>query len=289
MKFLVTFLLTLLVVASQAQNNLRFEVVDRGKGKTSIAWLSDTDSCVQVSIQMSYDSVKFFRTIFSSLSPELRQNGYIYQRPITQQTFFRIFYVVQGGKYFFTESKKAVKEATLLINTNKEKPNINWDKTDREIGIINSNNHPLKSNKLTEEPFATIRTKDSTIGHFSGEALWRFKDSIYRNTKDTLFAVFADELLLARYKPVEVFKPSAYVFTGKDGYLHINLPMQRNTNYSIKFYTNNNNYLFEIKGLKEPSVSLDKGNFYQAGWYKFELFENGNLKEKNKFFIVKDF
>jgi hypothetical protein len=34
---------------------------------------------------------------------------------------------------------------------------------------------------------------------------------------------------------------------------------------------------------------LDKANFMQAGWYLFEIYEDGKLLEKNKLFINRDF
>jgi hypothetical protein len=59
--------------------------------------------------------------------------------------------------------------------------------------------------------------------------------------------------------------------------------------YSIKFFEEDNSPLFEVKQVKEASLVLDKANFLHSGWFKFELYEDGKLKEKNKFFIPKDF
>ena len=44
-----------------------------------------------------------------------------------------------------------------------------------------------------------------------------------------------------------------------------------------------------LRQVKEPLFTLDKSNFVHAGWYVFELFENDKLKEKNKFYLPKDF
>ncbi len=86
-----------------------------------------------------------------------------------------------------------------------------------------------------------------------------------------------------------VFVPSLFVFTANDGNLHLNLPLSESKKYSVKFYDENDNFLFELKNLKEPRLTLDKTNFYHAGWFKFELFENEKLKEKSKFYIEKEF
>jgi hypothetical protein len=67
------------------------------------------------------------------------------------------------------------------------------------------------------------------------------------------------------------------------------LPNETSKKYDIKFFTANNDLLFELKDVKERNFKIDKTNFYRAGWYKFELYENGDLLEKNKFFIPKEF
>lgn len=87
----------------------------------------------------------------------------------------------------------------------------------------------------------------------------------------------------------EVFTPSLHVFTNKDGYVSINLPDDEDKKYSIKFYKEDETFLFELKNIKERTFKIDKANFYHAGWFRFELFEDGKLLEKHKFFLQKDF
>jgi hypothetical protein len=87
----------------------------------------------------------------------------------------------------------------------------------------------------------------------------------------------------------ELWVPSKFVYTFKDGYIRISLPEEADKKYSIKFFTNADEVLFELKDIKERSFRLDKANFYHSGWFKFELYEDGKLKEKNKFFLPKEF
>lgn len=86
-----------------------------------------------------------------------------------------------------------------------------------------------------------------------------------------------------------IFVPSSYVYTARDGNIHLNLPDAGTKKYSVKFYDENDNFLFEIKNLKEQSLIVDKTNFYHAGWFKFELYVDEKLKEKHKFYIEKEF
>jgi hypothetical protein len=87
----------------------------------------------------------------------------------------------------------------------------------------------------------------------------------------------------------EVFTPSVHVFTYRDGYVRVNLPDDENKKYSIKFFEEDNTFLFELKDIKQRTFRIDKSNFYHAGWFKFELYEDGKLKEKHKFYLQKEF
>lgn len=87
---------------------------------------------------------------------------------------------------------------------------------------------------------------------------------------------------------VESWMPSKYVYTYKDGYIGISLP-EDDKKYSIKFFTLEDEPLFELKDIKEKNFKIDKSNFYHAGWFKFELYEDGVLKEKNTFYLPKEF
>ena len=86
----------------------------------------------------------------------------------------------------------------------------------------------------------------------------------------------------------ELYVPSKRIFTFKDGYVRIILPEEIDKKYNIKFFSNDE-LLFELKEVKERNFKIDKANFYHAGWFKFELYENGELLEKNKFYIPKEF
>lgn len=87
----------------------------------------------------------------------------------------------------------------------------------------------------------------------------------------------------------EAWVPSKYIYTLKDGYIRISLPDEPGKKYSIKFFTVKDELLFELKDVKEKNFKIDKANFYHAGWFKFELYENDELKEKNRFYLPKEF
>lgn len=86
------------------------------------------------------------------------------------------------------------------------------------------------------------------------------------------------------------FTPSLHVFTYRDGYVRISLPgNEKSKKYSVRFFEEDETFLFELKEIKEKDFKIDKTNFYHAGWFLFELYEDGKLFEKHKFYLDKDF
>lgn len=98
-----------------------------------------------------------------------------------------------------------------------------------------------------------------------------------------------NQVVINNKAKAEAWTPSKSVYTFRDGYIRISLPEEEDKKYSIKFFTINDEPLFELKDIKEKNFKIDKANFYHAGWFKFELYEDGKLKEKNKFYLPREF
>ncbi|MCY7423240.1 MAG: hypothetical protein LH478_16025 [Chitinophagaceae bacterium] len=243
----------------------KFTVAEKGK-KVIVSWINPYESCIQLNVQRSYDSLKYFRTVYSANSPGLPQNGFSETKPAYSKTFYRIFYVLEGGAYFFTPAKLATPDF--------EARSININVDDKVLPSIKN---------------ITISARGIPVKLVSAPLFTRFRDSILKQTKDTLFAVNDSLVELRRFVPKEIWKPSLYIFTNKDGYLNISLTDAKSKKYHLKFFEEDGTSLFEIHQVKEPLFTLDKSNFVHAGWYVFELFEDDKLKEKNKFYLPKDF
>lgn len=117
----------------------------------------------------------------------------------------------------------------------------------------------------------------------------------HRPVKDTSkkIVVIEKPVVPSVVKPVvphfrNVFVPSKHVFTGKDNNVIISLPDFAKNKYSIKFYEDNGNFLFELKKIPEAYLTLDKVNFRHAGLFIFEIYNNRIIIERHKFFIPKD-
>lgn len=86
----------------------------------------------------------------------------------------------------------------------------------------------------------------------------------------------------------EGFTPSKYIFTSPDRYVRIELPFD-NKNYDIKFFTDAYQPLFELTNFKERRFKIDKSYFISAGYVNFEIYANGQLVEKYKLYIPREF
>ncbi len=86
----------------------------------------------------------------------------------------------------------------------------------------------------------------------------------------------------------DVFIPSIFVHTNPQGHVMVVLPENKTNSYTIKFFKDDGTPLFTMNKVKESQLIIDKTNFLKAGWFRFELYENGELKEKHKFLIPKD-
>ena len=82
-----------------------------------------------------------------------------------------------------------------------------------------------------------------------------------------------------------VWHPSNYIYTTADGNINIKLPDAATKDYSVKFFEADGSFLFEVKQVKEPFLILEKAIFLHAGWFNFEIMENGKTYEKWNLFI----
>ena len=308
------FIGVFLTVVLRAQDTLpRFTASARGPGKILISWHNNYPVVTQISIQRSTDSLKNFTTLLTVPDPRLPANGAVDRAP-HPNFYYRLFIVLENGKYIFTPSRRphaiTGETATAVAADNADSSNSSnsQDNSDasitraadtRVLFIAPADNKSKNNRKLPAAIHGApeiaisntvyIRKGDSLIGQLSGPAVQNFRDSILRHSKDTLVFIDGDTLLIKPFVPKEVYRVSPYVFTGRLGNIHITLPEAPKRHYAVKFFDENNKLLFELSEIRDPSLILDKTNFHHSGWFRFELYDGDQLKEKNKFFIPKEF
>jgi hypothetical protein len=156
-----------------------------------------------------------------------------------------------------------------------------------------SNPAKMKTSTIEVDKILFVKRRDSVIMRLAGNRVSRFSDSLMKQTKDTLFFVNADTLQINPFieiykEPKEVYKISPYIFTAKDGNVMITLSDCNRKKYFVSFFEIDNTPVLEVKDIRDPILTIDKTNFGHAGWFRFELYEDGKLKEKNKFLIPRD-
>jgi len=238
-----------------------FSVTDLGNNNIRISWQNPYgNGCIQLSVQRSYDN-KFFTTVFSTPSPELPENGFIDKRTTNSTLYYRLFYVLGNSTYFFSPVKIA------------------------GAGYANDPIDDMQDDKQ----IITVRFEDTILSKLNYSSYMHFRDSIITQTRDSLFTLNEDEVLLKLFDPGSTWIPSRYVFTNANGYVQINLPEAAVKNFKIIFFDADGKKIFTINHVKETQLLIDKTNFVHAGWFNFQLFENDALKERNKVLLQKDF
>lgn len=291
-----------LTVVLRAQDTLpRFSVTARGPGKILISWHNNYSAVSQISIQRSNDSLKDFTTLITVPDPRLPANGATDSKAPHPNFYYRLFVVLENGRYFFTPSRRPhsdIVETPVAVAADSDEESIVRAADTRVLFLspadsrthtsIHSPRTIHGSPELAVETTVYVR-KGDMLRQLAGSGIQSFRDSILRHTKDTLVFIDGDTLLIKPFIAPEVYRTSSYVYTGKYGNIHIALPEAPRKHYAVRFFDENNQLLFELSEIRDPSLIVDKTNFHHAGWFHFELYEGGQLKEKNKLFIPKEF
>lgn len=244
---------TLPAVSLQAQDTLpKFSLINAGGNRIIIGWVNKFENVKQISIQRSYDSLTNYKSILTVADPELPQNGFLDAKAPNDHMFYRLYIMMEKGMFLFSEAKRPVRD-TLRVTRSLVPPQ------------NNDNNPRLPDSIEKAKPFVV------QLNGFPGNDSVAVPNPVITKNKTNSFV------------------PSIYVFTCRDGYVCIRLPDdEKPKKYSIKFFENDD-FLFELKDIKEREFKLDKASFFHAGWFRFELYEDGKLLENHKFYLEKDF
>lgn len=237
-------------ISASAQDTLpNFSAKSVSNNRVIIGWNNTFSVIKQISIQRSFDSLTGFKTILTVPDPTAPQNGYLDSKVTTDHVFYRLYILLDKGNFIFSIAKRPVPDTSFRKQLSGQRF------------------------ETAADSIAWLRRTD--IG--GKPEIISGKDS----------AVVLDQTLKDKNKP-NVFVPSKYVSTYKNGYVHVNLPDDEKK-YSIKFFEEDGTFLFELKDIKEKKFSIDKADFYHAGWFGFELYGDGKLIEKHKFYLEKEF
>ncbi|QEC45420.1 hypothetical protein [Pseudobacter ginsenosidimutans] len=316
-KLWVAFLM-LVSFSSFAQDTLpRFTVTTRGYNKAIISWTNNYTSVTQINVQRSFDSSKGFRTILNVPDPTVPQNGFVDTKAPAQNMFYRLFIVLEDGNYIFSPAQRPYWDTLGAIRPDSKEFSLTGENNNRRIVAADNMSQreveqlkaelreatkkaTAKPNTSVPTPNATaapkaperyfiVKKKDSILFNIPEKGFKKFRDSIVYRTKDTMAFKNLDTIVLRPFIPREIYKPSRFVYTDKDGNVVIDLYDALKKDYEVKFFDEKQTPIFDIHKVKDPMLIIDKVTFLRSGWYRFELYEEGKLKETHKVFIPKDF
>jgi hypothetical protein len=271
--FLIFFVIGSL--SASGQNVLPSITVKNLNEKIIVSWLNQYQKPIQnILIQRSYDSLKNYSTIGTVLNPQNVENGYPDLAPPYNKMYYRLAITFEGGTYEIGKPARPVKDIPELEpmdirNYPKEEVNINTNLVTIETSNLKKDTADLKPNKID------IKNK---------------KDQI----KEKAVAIItpdSSQIKAASITPkkiIETAYPSSRIFTSKQNIVIIHITDVNSKKYSIRFYDEDEKLTFSIKKITEDYLYVEKSNFVHAGWFRFEIYEDGILFEKNKVFISKD-
>ena len=239
-------------------------------GKVIVSWLNDyTKPLENIIIQRSYDSLGNFKSIIPVLNPQNKENGYPDMNAPYSKMYYRVFISFENGEYVYGPSVKAISANTGF------KP-VDFTDLPEEPQEL-AKNTDIIADSITiieDEPLLTLKKIESV----------EIKKEKPKNINTKIDSVKTIQIK----KTIENVFPSTKIFSNRLNNLIIQLPDYLSKKYQIKFFDETDNLLFEIKKISDDYLIMEKSNFMHSGWFHFEIYEDGLLIEKNKFFINKD-
>ena len=266
-----------------AQEILPGITVKNFNGKIIVSWKNEYPLEVKtINIQRSFDSLKNYTTIGSVINPQSPENGFVDETPPYNKMYYRVFISFDAGAYIFSESVRPVKEIPPPL------PIFTQETVVDPFKKADALKQPLKDTK--KDPDNKTITQAEKKPPLSAKEDRKEKQAITKNNKKNKASQENknEEEVTDVVKEDVITYPSRRIYTARDNNVVINLSNAESKKYVVKFFDEGEKPLFELNRIKEDFLILEKVNFLHAGWFYFEISENGKTLEKNKFFISKD-
>ena len=251
------FLILMLVCGTLlAQDTLpSFNVTAVGNKRNLISWTNTYRYISQINIQRSSDSLRNFKTIMTVPDPMAVENGFLDTKAPGAVAFYRLFIVLEAGKYEFTRSKRPAPDTASALNEMPLEDNqqvvLSENLDSREITTLKNR----MESKATPKPSGVaekffVVNKYGVYRKVLERNFKRFHDSIVHSTRDTIVFLSVDTALIKPYAVPPAYTASKYVYTERFGNVMISLPDAKQKKYSVSFFEENRTPLFEIDEVK---------------------------------------
>lgn len=257
-----------------------FTVTRLSDDQVLLQWKNPDTALRQLSIQQSADSLTGFRTLLTMPDASTPENGTVINRPAAGKMFYRLYLMYPRGRFVFTTIRRpavippATRVQTTLNPTTAgtivpatlQRP-VPYEPGRSAVGTVPPIDHLIK-------PDSVARTRPQ-LGALP--KLTPGKGIEVKKPTDS-----PDE--------PNSYVPSLNVYTHRDGYVFIQLPESlKLAEVQLRFFTETRQFLFELNHPTLRAFRIDKTNFYQSGWFQFEIWQKGKLIESNRFFIPLEF
>ena len=81
---------------------------------------------------------------------------------------------------------------------------------------------------------------------------------------------------------------SGFIRREKNGDIVIAIPTVEREKYKIRFFDDDDHFLFEVRQIRDQMLIVEKYNFRHTGSFQYELYRENLLIERNTFLIRKD-
>lgn len=248
---------------ARAQHSLpQIDVIER-RNKVVVSWKNEYKKPVKdILIQRSYDSLNHFTTIGTVLNPMNIENGFPDDRAPYNRMYYRVTVLFEGGTY---EIGRPVRPDFESI----------------DLEPLDVTYYPPEISKPTD--VAIVKPEINKPN--SGGKPNQIKDKIRPIPIDSLSSIKLD---IRPTRIIETAYPSANIFTSKQNVVVIQIADAKNKKYQVKFFDDKEKMIFELKKIQDDYLMIEKSNFVHSGWFRFEIYQDGLLYEKNKVLIQKD-
>ena len=250
-------------------------------GRPVISWTNPFDKVVQISVQRSQDSLFGFRTIVTMPDPSLAVNGFMdVSAPDTRQ-YSRIYVQFPYGRFFQTSVKRPSEQSLPVAPDASATNQVIPQPVEERPAMSGLPSIGRSSPEIPkpEDPKDYENIMKRSKGVYVKKLPWR-----HLQPGDPMPPETAE---LKVVLPANLFTPSPFLFTNKDGNVVVAMPQRSGGRFSVHFFLPEGMPLFHFDMSKEPILILDKVNFQRSGWFDFEIRQDGRVKERNRIFIPK--
>ena len=274
LKYSIHIFLLLLIYSATSEGQIlpSFNATNKG-GSTVISWNVSDEKLTLLVVQKSIDSLNGFKSIASMPDPNTPSNGYVDKNNKDLNFYYRIFYAGVNGKYFFTQSKKAqIEIINPVVKIEPKKDNA------KEVKHMAPPIHEIVVKTVVEKVIDTIEVlpKKDLI-----ESVLPIKE----NNSITNFSI---NLFPEKVVQESNLTTNPYLYVSKENNLMLIIPETHKRKFQLQVWMEDGTPIFSMKNIKDAQLLIDKSNFIYSGWFKYEISEGEQLKEKGKFLIQPD-